>query len=106
MLRRDFTKILGGLAASGLLLPGLNITGSRALAQGSAPKRFVVIMGALGMQMPRWVTGTPDDYQLGDALQALAPYRQTPPQSPFQAARLSARCRLAWACETTAVARH
>ena len=76
MLRRDFGRILGGLTASGLLLPGLNITGSRALAQGSAPKRFVVIMGALGMQMRRWVTGTPGDYQLGEALQALEPYRE------------------------------
>jgi hypothetical protein len=76
MLRRDFIRNLGGLTASGLLLPGLDIAGSRALAQGSAPKRFVVIMGALGMQMRRWVTGTPGDYQLGEALQALAPHRQ------------------------------
>ena len=74
MLRRDFTRILGGLTASGLLVPGLNLTGSRALAQGVAPKRFVVVFGALGMQMPRWVTGTPDNYQLGDALQVLEPY--------------------------------
>ncbi len=76
MLRRDFIRNVGGLTASGLLLPGLDIAGSRALAQGVAPKRFVVIMGALGMQTRRWVTGTPANYQLGEALQALAPYRQ------------------------------
>ena len=34
MLRRDFIRNLGGLTASGLLLPGLDIAGSRALAQG------------------------------------------------------------------------
>ena len=76
MLRRNFIRNLGGLTASGLLLPGLEIAGSRALAQGVAPKRFVVIMGALGMQTRRWVTGTPDNYQLGDALQALSPHRE------------------------------
>jgi hypothetical protein len=46
------------------------------MAQGSAPKRFVVIMGALGMQTRRWVTGTPSNYQLGEALQQLSAYRQ------------------------------
>jgi len=76
MFRRDFIKYAGGLTASGLLLPGLDIVGSRAMAQGNAPKRFVVIMGALGMQTRRWVTGTPGDYQLGEALQPLSSYRE------------------------------
>ncbi len=76
MFRRDFIKhIGGGIAASGLLLPGLDLMGSRARAQGAVPKRFVVIMGALGMQTRRWVTGTPSDYQLGEALQPLNPYQ-------------------------------
>jgi hypothetical protein len=73
--RRSFIQHLGGLAASGFLLPGLDILNSRASAQGSAPKRFLVVMGALGMQTRRWVVGTPSNYDLGEALRPLEAYK-------------------------------
>ncbi len=71
--RRTFLKG-AGLSSGGLLLPGLDVFGSRAKAQNK-PKRFIAVMGALGMQSRRWVTGTPESYQLGDALSALQPFR-------------------------------
>ena len=74
MDRRHFLKTLG---AASLALPGLDLFGSRlAFANsGGAPKRFIAVMGALGMKAWRWVEGTESNYQLGPNLAALEPYK-------------------------------
>ncbi|MGE0792061.1 MAG: DUF1552 domain-containing protein [Sandaracinaceae bacterium] len=70
---------LGGAAAGGIAaalpLPWLDTFGAPARAQAGAPKRFIAVMGALGIKMRRWVTGTPGSYSFGPGLAALRPYQ-------------------------------
>ena len=74
--RRKFIRNAGALTASGLVLPGLDLFSSRARAQGAAPKRFVVIMGAMGMRTRLWVTGTPSNYELGRLMQPISRHKR------------------------------
>jgi uncharacterized C2H2 Zn-finger protein len=53
----------------------MNLLGSRAAGQATAPKRFIAVMGSLGILSRRWVFGTPDSYEFGPGLAPLEPYR-------------------------------